>query len=160
MGRSGLSITLTSNLWVSLNNNVVTQVFSNFSWIKFLVSHPLIHYAFILSGTDYLSVAAFTDATAAHLVFLKGRVRIFFFGRLTCHFVTQTLPSSLYTEKNQQSKKEVFIFLVILVKYFQDIILVEALKLEDVEAGIYSVHCLPLRLVGAEGSPIRCILIK
>ncbi|XP_076886690.1 cyclase-like protein 2 [Bidens hawaiensis] len=40
------------------------------------------------------------------------------------------------------------------------IILVEGLKLEDMEAGIYNVHCLPLRLLGAEGSPIRCILIK
>ncbi|KAL7119023.1 hypothetical protein ACP275_02G037200 [Erythranthe tilingii] len=42
----------------------------------------------------------------------------------------------------------------------REIILVEGLKLDDVKAGIYSVHCLPLRLVGAEGSPIRCILIK
>ncbi|KAK4477016.1 hypothetical protein RD792_016218 [Penstemon davidsonii] len=42
----------------------------------------------------------------------------------------------------------------------RDIILVEGLKLDDVQLGIYSVHCLPLRLLGAEGSPIRCILIK
>ncbi|PWA92712.1 cyclase [Artemisia annua] len=42
----------------------------------------------------------------------------------------------------------------------REIILVEGLKLDDVEAGIYSVHCLPLRLLRAEGSPIRCILIK
>ncbi|XP_010530747.1 PREDICTED: uncharacterized protein LOC104807248 [Tarenaya hassleriana] len=42
----------------------------------------------------------------------------------------------------------------------REIILVEALKLDDVKAGLYSLHCLPLRLVGAEGSPIRCILIK
>ncbi|XP_050365900.1 cyclase-like protein 2 [Argentina anserina] len=42
----------------------------------------------------------------------------------------------------------------------REIILVEALKLDDVQPGIYSVHCLPLRLQGAEGSPIRCILIK
>ncbi|XP_059448764.1 cyclase-like protein 2 [Corylus avellana] len=42
----------------------------------------------------------------------------------------------------------------------REIILVEALKLDDIPAGIYSVHCLPLRLLGAEGSPIRCILIK
>ncbi|KAJ0077265.1 hypothetical protein Patl1_35474 [Pistacia atlantica] len=41
-----------------------------------------------------------------------------------------------------------------------EIILVEALKLDDVPAGVYSVHCLHLRLFGAEGSPIRCILIK
>lgn len=41
-----------------------------------------------------------------------------------------------------------------------DIILVEALKLDDVPAGIYNVHCLPLRLLGAEGSPVRCILMK
>lgn len=43
---------------------------------------------------------------------------------------------------------------------FQEIILVEGLKLDDIEAGLYTVHCLPLRLLGAEGSPIRCILIK
>ncbi|KAL8129208.1 hypothetical protein V2J09_018363 [Rumex salicifolius] len=42
----------------------------------------------------------------------------------------------------------------------REVILVEALKLDDVPAGIYDVHCLPLRLLGAEGSPIRCILIK
>ncbi|XP_073272519.1 cyclase-like protein 2 [Primulina huaijiensis] len=42
----------------------------------------------------------------------------------------------------------------------REIILVEALKLDGVHPGIYSVHCLPLRLLGAEGSPIRCILIK
>ncbi|XP_051194890.1 cyclase-like protein 1 isoform X1 [Lolium perenne] len=41
-----------------------------------------------------------------------------------------------------------------------DIILVESLKLDNVNTGLYMVHCLPLRLVGAEGSPIRCILIK
>ncbi|TYI41293.1 hypothetical protein ES332_A01G009600v1 [Gossypium tomentosum] len=42
----------------------------------------------------------------------------------------------------------------------REIILVEGLKLDDVPTGIYNVHCLPLRLPGAEGSPIRCILIK
>ncbi|KAD4178560.1 hypothetical protein E3N88_27151 [Mikania micrantha] len=39
----------------------------------------------------------------------------------------------------------------------REIILVEGLKLKDLEAGIYDVHCLPLRLFGAEGSPIRCL---
>ncbi|KAJ7967504.1 Kynurenine formamidase [Quillaja saponaria] len=42
----------------------------------------------------------------------------------------------------------------------REIILLEGLKLDDVPAGSYSVHCLPLRLAGAEGSPIRCILIN
>ncbi|GAB2291699.1 Cyclase-like protein 2 [Dionaea muscipula] len=42
----------------------------------------------------------------------------------------------------------------------REIILVEGLKLDEVPAGIYNVHCLPLRLLGAEGSPIRCILVK
>ncbi|XP_050365897.1 cyclase-like protein 2 [Argentina anserina] len=42
----------------------------------------------------------------------------------------------------------------------REIILVEGLKLDDIQPGIYYVHCLPLRLPGAEGSPIRCILIK
>ncbi|XP_062019139.1 cyclase-like protein 2 [Rosa rugosa] len=43
----------------------------------------------------------------------------------------------------------------------REIILVEGLKLEGVPAGLYSsVHCLPLRLIGSDGSPARCILIK
>ncbi|PKU70584.1 cyclase-like protein 3 isoform X2 [Dendrobium catenatum] len=48
--------------------------------------------------------------------------------------------------------------LVLLKK--RDIIIVEGLKLENVQPGLYDLHCLPLRLRGAEGSPIRCILIK
>lgn len=42
----------------------------------------------------------------------------------------------------------------------KEIILVEGLKLDDVPAGIYSLNCLPLRLVHSEASPIRCILIR
>ncbi|KAK6946064.1 Kynurenine formamidase/cyclase-like [Dillenia turbinata] len=42
----------------------------------------------------------------------------------------------------------------------REIILVEGLKLDGVPAGIYDVHCLHPRLLGAEGSPIRCILMK
>ncbi|XP_066389944.1 cyclase-like protein 4 [Miscanthus floridulus] len=42
----------------------------------------------------------------------------------------------------------------------REVILVEALNLERVSPGIYTLHCLPLRLRGAEGSPARCILIK
>ncbi|KAJ8752457.1 hypothetical protein K2173_004745 [Erythroxylum novogranatense] len=42
----------------------------------------------------------------------------------------------------------------------REIILVEGLKLEGIQHGTYSVRCLPLRLLGAEASPIRCILIQ
>ncbi|MED6144605.1 Cyclase-like protein 2 [Stylosanthes scabra] len=42
----------------------------------------------------------------------------------------------------------------------REIIPVEALKLDDIPSGLYTVHCLPPRLSGAEGSPIRCILIE
>ncbi|XP_051146588.1 cyclase-like protein 2 [Andrographis paniculata] len=42
----------------------------------------------------------------------------------------------------------------------KETILVEGLKLDDVQPGTYNLHCLPLRLVGAEGAPARCILIK
>lgn len=41
----------------------------------------------------------------------------------------------------------------------KEIILVEGLKLDDIDPGAYSLHCLPLRLLGAEGAPIRCILM-
>ncbi|CAN0846344.1 Cyclase-like protein 2 [Linum grandiflorum] len=42
----------------------------------------------------------------------------------------------------------------------KEIILVEALKLDGIQPGLHSVHCLPLRLIHSEGSPIRCILMK
>ncbi|KAL5069166.1 hypothetical protein RYX36_020053 [Vicia faba] len=42
----------------------------------------------------------------------------------------------------------------------REIILVEGLKLDGVPAGIYSLNCFPLRLVGSEASPIWCILIR
>ncbi|XP_057546140.1 cyclase-like protein 2 [Amaranthus tricolor] len=42
----------------------------------------------------------------------------------------------------------------------REIILVEGLKLDGVPVGMYDVRCLPLRMLGAEGSPIRCILLK
>lgn len=42
----------------------------------------------------------------------------------------------------------------------QEIILVEGLKLDNVQAGVYTLNCLPLRLLGSEGSPARCVLLK
>ncbi|CAK7329951.1 unnamed protein product [Dovyalis caffra] len=42
----------------------------------------------------------------------------------------------------------------------REIILVEGLKLDNITAGHYNVHCLPLRMIDADGSPARCILIK
>ncbi|XVE93418.1 hypothetical protein REPUB_Repub01dG0190600 [Reevesia pubescens] len=39
-----------------------------------------------------------------------------------------------------------------------DIVLVEGLNLDGIQPGKYSVHCLPLRMVGADGCPTRCIL--
>ncbi|CAL2279218.1 unnamed protein product [Prunus armeniaca] len=47
-----------------------------------------------------------------------------------------------------------------IAEMLQEIILVEGLKLDGIPAGLYSVHCLPLRLMGSDGSPARCILIK
>ncbi|EFJ22740.1 hypothetical protein SELMODRAFT_267900 [Selaginella moellendorffii] len=38
------------------------------------------------------------------------------------------------------------------------VILVEGLNLDNVDTGMYTLHCLPLRLVGSDGSPTRCIL--
>ncbi|PNT20536.1 hypothetical protein POPTR_009G097300v4 [Populus trichocarpa] len=42
----------------------------------------------------------------------------------------------------------------------RQIILVEGLKLDNIIPGHYNVHCLPLRMLDADGSPARCILIK
>ncbi|KAK8558636.1 hypothetical protein V6N13_098283 [Hibiscus sabdariffa] len=40
----------------------------------------------------------------------------------------------------------------------REIVLVEGLNLDGIEPGKYTVHCLPLRMVGADGCPARCIL--
>lgn len=40
------------------------------------------------------------------------------------------------------------------------IVIVEGLDLSEVEEGIYDIICLPLRVVGADGSPARVMLIK
>ena len=40
-----------------------------------------------------------------------------------------------------------------------DIIPVEGLILEDVTPGLYTVHCLPIKLVASDGAPARCILM-
>ena len=40
------------------------------------------------------------------------------------------------------------------------VIVVEGLKLDDVEPGDYELACLPLRLVGAEGAPARAVLMR
>lgn len=40
------------------------------------------------------------------------------------------------------------------------IVIVEGLDLSEVKEGIYDIICLPLRVVGADGSPARVMLIK
>ncbi|KAJ9159500.1 hypothetical protein P3X46_025006 [Hevea brasiliensis] len=42
----------------------------------------------------------------------------------------------------------------------REIVVVEGLKLEDIEAGIYDLHCLPIKVLGAHGTPTRCILME
>ncbi|XP_075110367.1 cyclase-like protein 1 [Nicotiana tabacum] len=42
----------------------------------------------------------------------------------------------------------------------KDIIPVEGLKLDDAVPGVYTIHCLPLRLNHGDGSPARCILFR
>lgn len=39
-------------------------------------------------------------------------------------------------------------------------VVVEGLNLDEIEPGRYNLHCLPMKLVGADGSPTRCILIR
>ncbi|MCD7462998.1 hypothetical protein HAX54_049763 [Datura stramonium] len=42
----------------------------------------------------------------------------------------------------------------------KDIIPVEGLNLDDAVPGVYTIHCLSLRLVHGDGSPVRCILFQ
>lgn len=40
------------------------------------------------------------------------------------------------------------------------ILVIEGLDLSDVDAGVYELLCMPLRLNGSEAAPARCILVK
>lgn len=113
-------------------------------------------------GIHYLSVAAYDDLIPSHLVFLEGRVRKIFdesskkwFLKImtvlvdSFQLVDCLLPSTHYPTLISLAPKEEVV-LILYTNHFSN----------DIQPGIYSVHCLPLRLPGAEGSPIRCILIK
>ncbi|KAL4184630.1 hypothetical protein AMTRI_Chr10g226490 [Amborella trichopoda] len=77
--------------------------------------------------------------------------------------VKRVLFRTLNTDRNLMLKREFDTSYVGFMKdgaQWLDIIVVEGLKLDNVKPGLYSLHCLHLRLIGAEGSPIRCILIE
>uniref|UniRef100_A0A0D3E5V6 Cyclase family protein n=1 Tax=Brassica oleracea var. oleracea TaxID=109376 RepID=A0A0D3E5V6_BRAOL len=93
-----------------------------------------------LIGLDYLSFAAYEEAPETHKFILGERKVVEIIGLLSRRVKSET--------------RHTYIHMII------RIIPVEALKLDDVEVGMYSLHCLPLRLPGAEGAPTRCILIK
>jgi len=42
----------------------------------------------------------------------------------------------------------------------QDVIVLEAINLENISEGMYTLMCLPLKLSGADASPVRAILIE
>lgn len=42
----------------------------------------------------------------------------------------------------------------------QGVIVVEGLCLGDAAPGLYTLACLPLKLVGADGAPARCVLMR
>ena len=42
----------------------------------------------------------------------------------------------------------------------QDVIVLEAINLESISEGIYTLMCLPLKLSGADASPVRAVLIE
>ena len=42
----------------------------------------------------------------------------------------------------------------------QGVIPVEGLDLRHVAPGLYTVYCMPLKIVGSEGAPGRCALSK
>ena len=43
--------------------------------------------------------------------------------------------------------------------HMQNVIALEGLVLDEVAAGFYTLHCLPMKLSGSDGAPTRCILI-
>jgi arylformamidase len=46
-------------------------------------------------------------------------------------------------------------------RFFENgILILEGANLKDVPAGEYTIFCLPLKLQGTEGSPVRAVLIR
>lgn len=41
-----------------------------------------------------------------------------------------------------------------------EVVIIEGLNLSEVEPGIYTLHCLPIKVAGADGAPARAVLIR
>ena len=103
-----------------------------------------------------LKTAAEADARAAERILVKGRATV----TAEAAKVFAARGIRLFGNESQTVGPENAPMEVHLIMLGAEIVLLEGIRLWDVEEGVYLLHAAPLNLGGAEGAPCRATLIR
>ena len=103
-----------------------------------------------------LAAAAEKDARAAERILVKGKATV----TAEAAKVFAERKIKLFGNESQTVGPEDGPMEVHLIMLGAEIVLLEGIRLADVEEGVYLLHAAPLNLGGAEGSPCRATLIS
>ena len=103
-----------------------------------------------------LKTAAEADARAAERILVKGRATV----TAEAAKVFADRGIRLFGNESQTVGPENAPMEVHLIMLGAEIVLLEGIRLTDVEEGVYLLHAAPLNLGGAEGAPCRATLIR
>ena len=103
-----------------------------------------------------LAAAAEKDARAAERILVKGKATV----TAEAAKVFAERKIKLFGNESQTVGPEDGPMEVHLLMLGAEIVLLEGIRLADVEEGVYLLHAAPLNLGGAEGSPCRATLIS
>lgn len=94
-----------------------------------------------LLGIDYLTVATYDDLKTPHEILL---------GKVRCRYTCRLDVDSRSTKRRDSAFP---------IPFVQGIIAVEGLNFNELRPGLHQLHCLPVKLQGSDGAPVRCITI-
>ena len=103
-----------------------------------------------------LAAAAGKDARAAERILVKGKATV----TAEAAKVFAERKIKLFGNESQTVGPEDGPMEVHLIMLGAEIVLLEGIRLADVDEGVYLLHAAPLNLGGAEGSPCRATLIS
>ena len=103
-----------------------------------------------------LKTAAEADARAAERILVKGRATV----TAEAAKVFAARGIRLFGNESQTVGPENAPMEVHLIMLGAEIVLLEGIRLSEVEEGVYLLHAAPLNLGGAEGAPCRATLIR
>ena len=113
----------------------------------------------LLTRDDAVSViveAKQCDAESAQMILIKGDVTV----TKEAAEVFAEAKLKLYGNESQTVGPENAPMEVHLIMLGAEIVLLEGIRLADVEEGVYLLHAAPLNLGGAEGAPCRATLVR